>query len=96
MAEEIDELPEMVEDFDHVFYDDPIIRFVATSSCFAMRKINIRSKNDFYFTRDVYRDQLVTFVETGLNRNLLSRLSPSICGRVEAMQLDIISRLVGG
>ena len=44
-------------------------------------------------TREVYRDQLVAFVETGLNRNLVSKLSPSICGRVEAMQLDIISRL---
>ena len=34
VAEEIDGLPEMVEDFDHVFYDDPIIRFVATTSFF--------------------------------------------------------------
>ena len=36
VAEEIDELPEMVEDFDHVFYDDPIIRFVATTSFFLL------------------------------------------------------------
>ena len=42
----------------------------------------------------MYRDQLVTFVETGLNRNLVSKLSPSICGRVESKQLDIISRLM--
>ena len=61
-----------------------------------MMKIHRRyqKKNDLYFTRDVYRDQLVTFVETGLNKNLQSRLSPSICGRVEAKQHDIISRLV--
>ena len=32
VAEEIDGLPEMVDDFDHVFYDDPIIRLVATIS----------------------------------------------------------------
>ena len=59
-----------------------------------MMKIHLRSNNELYFTRDVYRDQLVTFVETGLNKNLQSRLSPSICGRVEAKQHDIISRFV--
>ena len=32
VAEEIDGLPEMVDDFDHVFYDDPIIRFFTTVS----------------------------------------------------------------
>ena len=42
----------------------------------------------------MYREQLVTFVETGLNKNLVSKLSPTICGRVEAMQIDIISRLM--
>ena len=95
VAEEIDGLPEMVDDFDHVFYDDPIIRFFTTISllCYDENSQKVPKMNS-NFTRDVYRDQLVTFVETGLNKNLQSRLSPSICGRVEAKQHDIISRLV--
>ena len=50
--------------------------------------------NTPHFIREVYREQLVTFVETGLNKNLVSKLSPTICGRVEAMQIDIVSRLM--
>lgn len=34
VAEEADGLPELVEDFDNVFYDDPIIRLVDKISSF--------------------------------------------------------------
>ena len=34
VAEEADGLPELVDDFDNVFYDDPIIRLVNEPSNF--------------------------------------------------------------
>ena len=92
VAEETDGLPEMVDDFENVFYDDPILRFVQANT--VMFEIRSLKSNVYHFTRTVYRDQLVAFVETGLKRNLVAKLSPPICGRVETMQLDIISRLI--